>query len=576
MLSKPYVWGVFFVVVCAMFCLALISAQAVPVPQAAAQADEAIARAVVTELAARDFAAVEKRFDERMAAAAPLDKLTQTWDSIIAQNGAFQTIESSAHQSVQGVELYKLTCRFANARSILSIAIDSQHRVAGFFIAAAPADAAAPPAAASDNEKAARAFLGDLTAHNFEAADKRFSPQVAGLMPTPKLEQSWNQVVAAFGEFQSIVAVNTNPTDSNVVNVTCKFAGPVMDAILTFDPQHLILGFHFVPSTEAGKAWKTPDYAKPDSFTEQEITVGSAPWALPGTLTMPKGAGPFAAVVLVHGSGPEDQDEAYGPNKVFKDIAWGLASRGIAVLRYEKRTHRYGKEIVASKVPITVKVETIDDAIAAVTLLAGTPHIDAKHIYVLGHSLGGYLGPRIAAADAQIAGLILLAGSTRPLEDMVIEQISDQFAQAGATNSPEGQQAIAKAQADKQAIEDPNLKPGVTLHLAGAPIPSDYFLDLRSYDPIKVAETLKIPMLVLQGERDYQVTMTDFNNWKRGIGQNSNVSLKTYPALNHFFLAGSGPSTPAEYDTPSHVEQDVIEDIAAWLHKQPAASAAKQ
>ena len=318
-----------------------------------------------------------------------------------------------------------------------------------------------------------------------------------------------------------------------------------------------------------------PDYAKPDSFTEQQITLGTAPWALPGTLTLPKGAGPFAAVVLVHGSGPENQDEGYGPNKVFKDIAWGLASRGIAVLRYEKRTHRYGKEMVTGKIPITVKEETIDDAIAGVALLASTPHIDAKHIYLAGHSLGGYLAPRIAAADSQIAGLILLAGSTRPLEDMVIEQIADEYAQAGRSSSPEAQEAIGKAQADKKAIEDPNLKPGVMLRLAGAQIPSEYFLDLRNYDSVKVAATLKIPMLILQGERDYQVTMTDFNNWKRGLGENSNAVFKTYPALNHLFLAGSGPSTPQEYDIPGHVEADVIADIATWVQTQSAKSILK-
>ena len=180
-----------------------------------------------------------------------------------------------------------------------------------------------------------------------------------------------------------------------------------------------------------------------------------------------------------------------------------------------------------------------------------------------------------AAADSQIAGLILLAGSTRPLEDMVIEQIADQYAQAGRSNTPESQQAIAKAQADKQAIEDPNLKPGVTLHLAGASIPSDYFLDLRNYDAVKVAAGLKIPILILQGERDYQVTMTDFNNWKRGLGENSNTVYKTYPALNHFFIAGSGPSTPQEYNTPGHVEADVVEDMANWIHTQLAKSASQ-
>ncbi len=579
MSGKFLVWAAVVAALGLTIWLALESAQAAPLPQTAAatQTDEAIARATISDLVTRNFSGVEKRFDERMAAAAPLDNLTQMWDSIIAQNGAFQSIESVSHQSVQGVELYRLTCRFATARSILSVAIDAQHHVAGFFIAAAPAETTTQIPTASPNEQAARAFLMDLTAHNFDSAQKRFSSQVSALMPTPKLTETWNQVVASFGELQSVVALKTNPLDSSVVNATCKFSATTMDALFNFDARHLIVGFHIVPPTsEANDSWKAPGYAKPDSFTEQQITVGSAPWALPGTLTLPKGAGPFAAVVLVHGSGPENQDEGYGPNKIFKDIAWGLASRGIAVLRYEKRTHRYGKEMVTGQIPITVKEETIDDAIAALALLSNTPHIDAKHIYLAGHSLGGYLAPRIAAADSQIAGLILLAGSTRPLEDMVIEQIADEYAQAGRSSSPEAQEAIGKAQADKQAIEDPNLKPGVMLRLAGAQIPSEYFLDLRSYDSVRVAATLKIPMLILQGERDYQVTMTDFNNWKRGLGEDSNAVFKTYPALNHLFLAGSGPSTPQEYDTPGHVEADVIADISTWVQTQTAKSILKQ
>ncbi len=139
-------------------------------------------------------------------------------------------------------------------------------------------------------------------------------------------------------------------------------------------------------------------------------------------MTKPAGVGPFPAVVLVHGSGPNDRDETFGPNKTFKDLALGLGSRGVAVLRYDKRTKVYGAKV--SKLnPFTLKAETIDDALEAVALLRKEPGIDATAIFVLGHSLGGTAAPRIGAADSGIAGLIMLAGAVRPLEQSIVDQM---------------------------------------------------------------------------------------------------------------------------------------------------------
>jgi hypothetical protein len=116
-------------------------------------------------------------------------------------------------------------------------------------------------------------------------------------------------------------------------------------------------------------------------------------------------------------------------------------------------------------------------------------------------------------------------------------------------------------------MKDPDLKPGVTLHILGAPLPSSYVLDLRAYHPRDTARALTIPILVLQGERDYQVPMTDFEMWKQSLGSRPTATLKSYPALNHLFLAGTGPSRPVEYQTPGHVPVEVIDDIAAWCRK---------
>ncbi len=202
-------------------------------------------------------------------------------------------------------------------------------------------------------------------------------------------------------------------------------------------------------------SWTPPPFADPSSFHEQPITVGDAPWLLSGTLTLPNGIGPFPAVVLVAGSGPQDQDETILANKPFKDIAWGLASRNIAVVRYNKRTLQYAKELPTE---FTVNEETVIDARAAAALLSKQPAIDPRRIFVLGHSLGGTLAPRIAQGDAGIAGLIILAGGTRPFERTLVEQLK-YVAGLQGNIGPEAQKQIDDAEQSATEIENPNLAP---------------------------------------------------------------------------------------------------------------------
>ncbi|HET9400854.1 MAG TPA: alpha/beta fold hydrolase [Candidatus Acidoferrales bacterium] len=424
----------------------------------------------------------------------------------------------------------------------------------------------APP---STDEAVVRQFIADVTSKNFSAAEQRFTERMAQALPPEKFPATWNSVLAQFGEFQSIEGVSHRQAgEYDVFAVNCKFARLKGVLTVTLDAQQRVAGFNMSVSVEAAvSSWTAPAYVDSAAFTERAITFGASPWILPGTLSMPKGAGPFPAIVLVHGSGTiaGDQDETYGPNKTFKDLAWGLSSRGIAVLRYTKRTRQYSATVMSGPEPLTTKQETIDDARAAVAFLATQAGIDPKHIFLAGHSLGGYLAPRIASGDPQIAGLIILAGSTRPLEDMVLEQIRAQVARQHAEDTPQGKKAIADAENEKRIIEDPSLKPGTRVTSVGVPVPSDYFLDLRGYDPVKIAQTLQVPMLILQGEKDIQVSMVDFMNWKAALGSRKDVTLKSYPLLSHMFMPVAGAATGEEYNQSAHVEPGVIEDVAAWV-----------
>jgi uncharacterized protein len=450
-------------------------------------------------------------------------------------------------------------------RALLLLAFSSMP-----FAAASTAQQQA--ATAPDYSVRANELVTQLAARQFDKVFPQFDATMAAAIPADKLAQVWDQVQGQAGAFQKINSTDViERSGYHVATVTCAFEKAQVNIVLTFDATGHIAGLHFAPAESpdtapATQTWSAPPYADASKFHEVSVTVSDGQWQMPGTLTVPNGKGPFTAVILVSGSGPNDADETIGPNKVFKDIAWGLASNGIAVLRYPKRTHEYGVKSAADPAHFTVKDEYTDDATAAVALLASRPEINPKRIFLAGHSEGGYLAPRIAVANPQLAGIIILEGNTRPIEQLVIEQLQYQ-ASLGGPNAAQIEKMIPEAQAQAKAIEDPNLKPGVMLPLLTAQVPSSYFLDLRGYDPCSVAAGLKIPIYVTQGGRDYQVTKIDFANWQRALAGHSNSTLKLYPALNHLLIAGTGPSKPEEYFVAGqHVSPEIISDLAAWLN----------
>ena len=418
--------------------------------------------------------------------------------------------------------------------------------------------AAAQERSVSDPRAEAEAFVALLARGDFAAAETKLDTTMRRLMPATRLAETWAAIQAQAGAFRAQRgATLTRVGGYQVVAITCEFARSSLDLQVALNPAGGVGGLHIVP---AAVAWTPPPYVTPSAFRSEEITVGSGPNALPGTLTIPSGSGPFPAVVLVHGSGPNDRDESVGGVKVFRDLAEGLSSRGIAVLRYEKRTRAHPAMFAGH---FTVNDETVDDAVLAGALLRARPDIIPSRVFVLGHSLGGMMAPRIAQHDPKLAGLIILAGTTRRLEDVIMDQTAYLAAAAGAdSDAAKGQIEALRSGAMKVRALTPADSASLT-PLLGAP--ASYWLDLRAYHPAEVAAQLHLPMLVLQGERDYQVTMADYAAWRTALEGKPGVVLRTYPALNHLFVAGTGKSLPAEYAAPAHVAEAVVTDIAGWV-----------
>jgi uncharacterized protein len=417
----------------------------------------------------------------------------------------------------------------------------------------------------SDLVPSAKAFVDLLVKKDFKSAVGYYDATMKKALPEDKLKEAWSSLITQAGAFKRQTSARIEYSGGySIVFVTCEFEKASIDIKVVFDKEKRIAGFFFTPATPVFE-YSPPGYVKKSAFSEREVTVGSGEWTLPGTLTMPVGKGAFPAVVLVQGSGPNDRDETVGQNKPFRDLAWGLASQGIAVLRYEKRTRQYGAKISQLKSPFTVKEETIDDALAAVALLRKTEGVDAGKIFVLGHSLGGMLVPRIGAEDTGIAGFIVMAGATQPLEDEIVRQTEYIYSLEGNITK-EMKSNLEEIKKQVSAIK--NLKPSdvsSTTYFMGAP--TSYWLDLKGYNPPEAAKKLKQPLFILQGERDYQVTMSDFQKWKNALSSRRDVTFKSYPKLNHLFMEGKGKSSPEEYNSPGHVAQNVIQDISIWIKR---------
>jgi dienelactone hydrolase len=408
----------------------------------------------------------------------------------------------------------------------------------------------------------ARKALDLLLAQKYPEFIGLLSPLAKEKLTPEFLRDHVGPEIKGFGTVGSVGnPVSAKDGGNTLISYPVKFSHVTVNVQFTLNGSGQVAGLYFRPvSAPLPALWKRPAYSRPDSFSEREVTVGSDPWKLGGTLLIPVGKGKFPGVVLVHGPGALDRDETIYSNRMFRDLAEGLASRGIAVLRYDKRTKIYGEKM--SDMDFTIQDETVDDALKAVALLRQQPEVDAARVYVAGHSLGGYISPRIASRDGKLAGLIFLAANARPIEDVALEQ-NEYMVSMGKNPPPEVLKRLDELRAEVAKVK--RLQPGRSNPPVAMGLPSAYLLDLKTYDAAAQAKRLAVPMLFLQGERDFQVNMKDFGIWKSALGGRGNVRFISYPGLNHLFLMGAGPGNPAEYRNAGNVDGAVVAAIAAFI-----------
>ncbi len=415
------------------------------------------------------------------------------------------------------------------------------------------------PALRADRwNRAAMEWVELLRREAFGEASARVDPAVpAGAFSVEQLTTLWSQISAQLGTLQSLEpGLVATAQGYHVVDLPAGFQNQevVLRVVLT---QALEVSGFFIRPPEPPE-YEAPEYVDPRAFTEVDVTVGGDPWTLPGRLSLPHGAGPFPAVVLVHGSGPNDMDETLGGNRPFRDLAWGLASRGVAVLRYDKRTRVYGGALPPE---VGLREEVVEDALHALALLRGREEVDPDRVYLLGHSLGAMLAPEIAFQDQGVVGVALLAAPVRPFFETLRAQLAYLASLEEDSGSP------ARVQLDSLIRE-------VDRAAAGEMEPEEtilgvrraYWSELEAVDAPATARKLGGRIFILQGGRDYQATEEDFRIWKGELADREEVTLKLYPGLNHLFAPGKGRATPTEYASEvKHVAPEVVVDLARWI-----------
>ncbi len=399
--------------------------------------------------------------------------------------------------------------------------------------------------------------LDRLDAGEYSAIIESGTQQMQAAIDAEALAGVWTSLPGQLGEATG----RGEPTFSmrgtlRVVVIPLHYERGMLNAIISLDAQDRVAGLLLQPPAAAPPP---PRPAAAPGVSETEVLVGIGERALPGTLSLPAtGNGPFPAVVLVHGSGPQDRDETIGPNRPFLDIAHGLAAQGIAVLRYDKRTHARPQDYAAGD--FGVDDEVTHDAVAAIETLRNTPGIDPRRVHVLGHSLGAMMAPRIATRG-DTAGAILFAAPSRPLLDILVEQFERMAATDGTVSESE-----------RKAID--GLKDSITRIRAGEDVPASqaplgqsttYWRSIEAVDPVADARSLTKPLLILHGNRDIQVTDDDWQGWLGAFNDSTHATLKAYPALSHLGIAGTGPGSLADYQTAGHVDETLIRDIAEWI-----------
>ena len=419
-------------------------------------------------------------------------------------------------------------------------------------------------------------LLNLIKSRKFAEALENGTSTIKLLVSASTLEKAFNDLQTAQGPLISFAPLGVDGySNKRVAKVLVNFERGKLLAVIAIDAAGLITGFRLKPTTATTSPWKQPSYVDPALFAEEEITLTVKDIVVGAAISLPKDRRPIAGVVFLGGSGPTDKDSTIGPNKPLKDLAWGLASRQIAVCRWDKPSADDSDKVTNEG--MTLAKEYLPYTLAAVEhLRKKTSFADAESpipIFVLGHSLGGVIAPMVAEKDPSIKGLILLSSGGDKMYHSALRQL--QYLVSLKHDPPFAtQEFVDVLKKQVQVIESPDFSQNTPADRLPFGAPASYWFDVKQYDQIARGAALDVPIAILQPGRDYQVTVEDdFQKWKDGLGSRSSVTMKVYDGLNHLLILSTdvdGSPSPDDYGQEGHVEERVIVDICAWIKEHLA------
>ncbi|MGN8215878.1 alpha/beta hydrolase family protein [Halococcus salifodinae] len=376
-----------------------------------------------------------------------------------------------------------------------------------------------------------------------------------GMDPENVLEQYWWGLHGQYGEAKAVDELTVH--DDTEVTVMFAFENGTQTATLGLKGDS-ISEFSFT------LAYEPPSYADEDAFIEHEVTIDAEDVTLNGLLTAPEDRNPVPGVVLVHGAGVHDPDGTVDNSKILKDIAWRLATKGIASLRYEKR-------LANNEVPdnaLTLDAVVTDDAVAAVDRLATVDDVHEDALFIAGHSQGGMCAPRIADRHGGVAGVVNLDGSPNPnlnpehadiiRYEFEIDGDLDEEQAAQLEEDRETLRRIAEGEFD----DDETImgRPGV------------WHRSLGEYDPVSTASSLNVPMLALMtfsADEETQPELAAFSRNRYETWRDADLPegsrAECYMNVDHYFQSVTPPTTPLSLYFGGNVAENVIDDLNEWI-----------
>jgi hypothetical protein len=550
----------------------------------------ALSNTVVDQLSSGKMEELVAQFDATMKNGLPAAKLKDIWQKIQSQAGAFQRQTGIRYEKVQAYDTIFVTCQFEKAALDIKIVWNAAREVAGLFFQ--PVATPGPKAESATGLegywqgtlqagmaqlrlllKVTRTDKGELVA-KVDSLD-----QGANDLPVTKFSLEGSAFHLEMGSLGASFDGTMNGAKSEIAG-QWQQGGQSLPLILK----------------RVGKptaALRPQEPKKPYPYREEEVTFENkkAGIKLAGTLTVPVSGGPFPAVLLISGSGPQDRDETVFGHHPFLVLADHLTRRGIAVLRVDDRG--VGKSQGSMREATSEDFAT--DVLAGVEFLTTRKEVNPRQIGLLGHSEGALIAPMAAIQSRDVAFLVLLAGTALPGEQILIRQgelISRAMGASEETiRSNRAQQerlfAILQKEPDPAAAESKlrqelvqpgsdmtdGQKKGIGPQLEGQlkMLLSPWFRFFLTYDPAPTLSKVTCPVLALNGEKDLQVPAAEnlaaIEKALRAGGNPRHQEI-LLTGLNHLFQTCQTGSLTEYAKIEETMAPAVLQTVTEWIRHE--------